>query len=298
MLNIHIGENKMILGNKTLEELIKNFYFNEKNYYIEINEHLNNNICVVYFSSNGIYADTEKDFESVIVQKNRFEWKNTRIKNAKKSIFLRDINKNFYVDGINSRINSIDKVIDFLRNETSGYDIVTVGSSAGGYMAITVGVLLGAKRVYSFCGILSLRLLYGQNTFCRYKKGNQEIINYLKGKNQYYDFITTHMKESNVLIFHINSQMKMDIDQAYLTKGHFNIFSFDMKNRNHRYPVCLFNFRDIINYDSDKLRDLSMKYCDKKISNLRLSIELIGYVKTLYNYVKMFFKKNTIYSGY
>ena len=89
------------------------------------------------------------------------------------------------------------------------------------------------------------------------------------------------MQESNVLIFHFNSQMKMDIDQAHLTKGHFNIFSFDMKNKNHRYPVYIFNFKDIINYGYDKLRDLSMKYCDKKISNFKLSVELIGYLKTI-----------------
>lgn len=271
----------MRTGKKTIKELIDDIYINEKNYCIEINEHSNNNICAVYFSSNGIYADTEKDFEYAIIQKNRFEWKNTRINNAKKSIFLRDINKNFYIDGINSTINNIDKVIDFLRKETKGYDIVTIGSSAGGYMAIVAGVLLQAKCVYSFCGILSLRLLYGQNTFDRFKEGNQKKIIDSKEKNQYYDFITTHMQESNVLIFHFNSQMKMDIDQAHLTKGHFNIFSFDMKNKNHRYPVYIFNFKDIINYGYDKLRDLSMKYCDKKISNFKLSVELIGYLKTI-----------------
>lgn len=116
----------------------------------------NSNLCFVYFSSNGVYFPNEVDvFNKMIINENRFEWKhlnNTVNSKIGKAIFIRDVFKNFYITGINSNINSIDNLLDFLRKETEGYDVYTIGSSAGGYMAMLAGSLLQVKRIYSFSG--------------------------------------------------------------------------------------------------------------------------------------------------
>jgi hypothetical protein len=81
------------------------------------------------------------------------------MKNAGKLIFVRDIFKSWYVCGISDRYSSIDDMIDFLKEETKGYKVITVGNSAGGYMAVLAGVLLGAERVFNFSGQYSLRII-------------------------------------------------------------------------------------------------------------------------------------------
>lgn len=109
-----------------------------------------NNICCIYFSSHGLYYPvTETVFEDKIVRKNYFEWYKHRLPNAKRHIFLRDIRLSFYVEGINERCNSIDKLIELLKILADGYDVITIGSSAGGYMSALIGG--GTKFKDKFC---------------------------------------------------------------------------------------------------------------------------------------------------
>ena len=44
-------------------------------------------------------------------------------------------------------IKDIFKLTEFLKKETEGYDVVTIGSSAGAYAAIICGSLLHSKMV-------------------------------------------------------------------------------------------------------------------------------------------------------
>ena len=61
--------------------------------------------------------------------------------------FVRDVYKQWYLKGVNAEIDSIEKLYEFLKAETEGYQIVTVGSSAGGYAAVLFGYLLNATKV-------------------------------------------------------------------------------------------------------------------------------------------------------
>lgn len=111
------------------------------NYKIEYNNAVINNECVIYFFSNNIwYPNTEEAFRKSIVENNRYEWNRNSYRIGKKNIYLRDIYKSWYVQGINDKINSVDAIVDWLRKETSGYEVVCIGSSAGGYMAALVGI--------------------------------------------------------------------------------------------------------------------------------------------------------------
>lgn len=118
--------------------------------------------CYIFFSGNGLYyPNTQDEFIQKIVYEDRYEWRNlckTRSfkKNAKKVIFVRDIYKQWYVTGCSKKLNTIDKMYLYLKNITTGYDIITVGNSAGGYAAVLFGILLKAKCIYSFSGQFSI----------------------------------------------------------------------------------------------------------------------------------------------
>lgn len=109
--------------------------------------------CIVFFASHAIYfPDTEENFLKTVTLKDRYEWINTAsappiFKNAGRVILCRDLWKQFYVMGLNERENTIQKTIRLLRQMTNGMKIITVGSSAGGYMAVVSGILLGAEYV-------------------------------------------------------------------------------------------------------------------------------------------------------
>ena len=87
-------------------EIVRSVYINQPNYKIEYNNSCKANICAIYFSSNDIYYPNNEDiFQKRIVEKNVFEWYNTRI-NARKHIFIRDIFKQWYLEGINAKLDS------------------------------------------------------------------------------------------------------------------------------------------------------------------------------------------------
>ncbi len=132
---------------KTLQALIEeNMLCN--NYIIEKDKNCNQ--AVIYFSSRGLCGENDIElFRRNIVEKNKFEFYGTRIKNSK-HIFLRDIRNNWYRDGINTNLNSREKLLEFLKEQTKGLDIITVGSSAGGYAALLYGNLLNAKKIFAF----------------------------------------------------------------------------------------------------------------------------------------------------
>lgn len=85
-------------------------------------------------------------------------------KKAYKHIFIRDVFKQWYLAGINSNINTPEKLIEFLRKETEGYHTVMLGSSAGAYAAILYGSLLQTKKVLAFNPQYELKSLLNRSS--------------------------------------------------------------------------------------------------------------------------------------
>lgn len=124
-------------------EIVKEAYQNQDNYLIEYSEEVPKDYCIIYFSSNDIYyPNTGIAFQEQLLSKNRFEWYKTRVNIGYKHIFIRDIQKQWYLGGINSQIDTPEKLFDFLKDETAGYRVIALGSSAGGFAAIIYGQLL------------------------------------------------------------------------------------------------------------------------------------------------------------
>ncbi len=130
----------------------------EKDNYQCVYTGVKSNICYIFFSSNGLYyPDTREVFEEQILKNDRYEWKwvvkNSQIlRKAAKIIYMRDIYKEWYSKGINKRANTIEKTLKLLGQLTEGYQIITVGSSAGGYMATLAAIKLKAMFCINFSG--------------------------------------------------------------------------------------------------------------------------------------------------
>ncbi len=83
--------------------------------------------AVIFFSSNGIYYPNDEETFRAYIQKGNegFEWfhlaQHREIQNHfEKIIFVRDVYKQWYVTGINERLDSVDKVLSFLQEQTGG----------------------------------------------------------------------------------------------------------------------------------------------------------------------------------
>ena len=89
-------------------------------------------VAAVYFSDNCLYDIAENNFYQRVIVENHFDWKNNMLKNADLHIFVRDIFLKAYFYGINNRVDNIEKLADFLKGLTAGYDeVVMLGSCAG-----------------------------------------------------------------------------------------------------------------------------------------------------------------------
>lgn len=255
-------------------EIVRNFFDKNKNYIIEYSD--TGEFCIIYFSSNGIYfPNDEKTFKSEIIEKNRYEWYNTRIKNARKHIFVRDIYKQWYVNGINRKLDGVESLLAFLKTETAGCKIITIGSSSGGYAAALFGCLLNATAVFAFSAQFSLFfLLHDENERVK----NPLIVKYsiCEDKSKYYD-LTELIKDSNLPVFYffpIGSGE--DVEQHELISEIENVYAFRIVDDVHGVPITYASLSATINSDVRKLFKLNQKFRNKHISPEQYEIAIIG----------------------
>jgi hypothetical protein len=264
-------------------EIIKNYLLNNNNYLIEFNPSIAKEYCIVYFSSNDLYyPNSEIEFKKTIIAKNRYEWYENRVDKGHKHIFIRDIQKQWYLGGINSEINTPTKLYEFLLNETHGYKTIFVGSSAGGFASVIFGQLLQAEQIFSFNGQFEI--------FSLIKKSN-ETIDPLILRNQnnlelikYYDTLNFIKNTSSIFYVHsLNSPW--DIEQKkHINSLPINIINFNTDN--HGLPFYRFNLRFVLN-----LSVIELKGMTKNIySPFLFSVKLIGLTSTVINYCNLSIK--------
>lgn len=142
----------------TDSDIVKKVYRENSNYKVEISDKKDMSCCAVYFSSNGIYFPNDiKTFTREIIEKNNFEWYKTRVNRATKHIFVRDIHKEWYLSGINSKVSDLHKLKEWLSSEIKGYDeIVFIGSSAGAWCAMLMGYWLKVSIIFAFSPQINL----------------------------------------------------------------------------------------------------------------------------------------------
>ncbi len=264
---------------------VNQYYDNHPNYLIDYTTALDNTefkYCILYFSSHDIYyPNSAEAFHSKLVAKNRFEWFGTRINKGSKHIFLRDIKKQWYLTGINKELNSIEKVLEYLKSETKGYRIITIGSSAGGYAAVLFGQLLNAETIFSFNGQFMLSdLLFSSN-----EKLNPIIFREQSNPhiNQYYSLIKHITHPQNIFYFFSNGSTWDLMQFNHIKKLKINCYSF--KTKHHGIPFLKIALPKVLN-----LSKLDLLKLGHKLSSIRFSIQMVGYINCAVFIVKKLFE--------
>lgn len=233
-----------------------------RNYLIEYSDG-HNNVCAIYFTSNGIYfPNTEKTFVHEIVERNRYEWYGTRFQEASKHIFVRDVFKQWYLRGINKEIDSHKRLFEFLKKETEGYEIVTIGSSAGGYASALFGSLLRASKSIAFSPQITI--------VNKIENKNPVVAAYAQLSDEdlcIYDKI----KDNRNLVTFYSKFSKTDKDDVMLAKSMLGVVVW-FHSGFHGVPFKSFALPTIMNMDMDQLHRLSahihyrwsfsLRYCD------------------------------------
>lgn len=227
--------------------------YEKENFRIVIDEARPEGGCAIYFSSNDIYfPNNEGSFRHRIVEKDSFEWYGNRINGVRKHIFVRDIRKQWYLTGINSRINTPDRLLKFLELETAGLTVVAVGSSAGGYAAVLYGSLLRAERILSFNGQMELNSLL---------ETSNELVNPIIFSRQetdlrrYYDVKPFLRRDAEIFYFYSIASDWDARQAAHIVDS--PIKSIGFSSSHHGIPFFKCTLRDVLDFSNEKLIAIS-----------------------------------------
>lgn len=253
--------------------------FAADNYDIEYNnsDQTEDDLCVLYFSSNEIYyPNTIQAFDYSIIQRDKYEWKRNKLPQARKHIFIRDIRKQWYIGGINATLDSPIKLLEFLKAETSGYRIFTIGSSAGGYAAVLFGSLLNANRVYAFNAQLNLNItMKGSNSLTDpilFEKVKEDHLNTYFDLSNYFTSITDYYYFQSC-----GSQMDIEQYQAISLEAQKKIKIIRFRTSNHGFPFLRINLPYILAFGTNELA----QFVSKTYNPIIFSIRLIGVQPTV-----------------
>lgn len=252
-------------------------------------------VAAVYFSSNGLWYRGKTSFDVQILQKNRFEWKRNMLKNADMHIFVRDIFCFSYYYGINNKIDSIEKLSDFLAVLTKDCtQVIMLGSSAGGYAAALVGSLLEVSYVFSFSGQFDIDK-FGKN--CS-KYNNFPCINLPPmvdeqeaAQRDQYRQIEQFVAKSQVPIFYfVGSENWVDKDDCAIAESLANVRVFKVKNAKHGIPLDKYCVRDLVSLKLVQLELLASKCKNRVVGECELGFMIKGwwyFPWFIYHYTKL-----------
>lgn len=266
---------------QTDSKIIADTYSTNANYLIEYSktENLKDKYCVLYFSSNDIYfPNTKETFQNQLLDKNKFEWYGKRIDKGTKHVFLRDIKKQWYLTGINQEYNSIEKLSQFLKKETEGFKIITLGSSAGGYAAVLFGSLLNAERIYTFNGQFQIGNLLQTSVEAINPIIFREQFN--PAINQYFS-LRSFIKKPNCIFYFFSDRSKGDINQ-FNHIADLGVQTISFRTSHHGIPFLKSNLKYVLNATEDSIRNL----VDNVQYPLLFSFKIEGVIKSLYSLFK------------
>lgn len=240
------------------------------------------NLTAVYFSSHGWHNGANLDKQ---ISNNYFEFKRNLIKNASRHIFIRDLFQSFYINGINSQICTVEKLLNFLKAECQNSKIVTVGSSGGGYMAILAGAFLQAEYVIALSGYLDIRP--------EFPKYNLQLLVDLEKeyKNKYYD-LRNILAQNPVPVYQFEpGNCKDDLYNIKLSKAIPCVRLFETTSKLHAYPIDKEFIGHLINLPPQKMETVYKAVKNKKVSKFHLYFMLLSPMAIIKAYFLRFRKK-------
>ncbi len=196
-----------------------------------------NKKCIIICSSNSIYfPNTYEEFRLKIICNNLFDGERLSsllIEYVERIILIRDVRKSFYVTGISEKCNSIDNVLHMLEELTKGFEIITAGGSAGGYMASIIGSYLKVQYVINAGGQWNL---YEYNDVIeRYSFLSEN--KYNVACNKWFDLSVRMAKNQVPILYMYGALNKSDINQLKCAESIEHIYPIAIKSQNHAQSV-------------------------------------------------------------
>lgn len=251
----------------------------------------NQNRSLICFSGNGLFAvNDEETFRKTIIEDDRYEWMNlcnhAKVKASySQIIFVRDIFKQWYVNGINSECTSIDDLLRLLQSMIPEDNaIVTVGNSAGGYMAMLVGIKLKATSIFSFSGQFSIWDQLEKAPLLRKYKDDIS-------RSQYYD-ISQLIREydfhkENTSLFHFYpGKCEWDIFQVEHCPEKKNVHLLAFDRDTHGVTVVPYSLPYILTIRNDKMDYLCGIFEDKLIDPQEFLKCVLGKMKFIIYFIR------------
>lgn len=237
---------------------VLHYYNHHDNYKVVENKRCGRcDATVVYFSSNGLYyPNTHSVFRDTIENKGRFEWSKAenQFPHAKTMIFLRDIHKQWYLKGINKEIDSFEKIADLIRKHHTSEKLILVGTSAGGYAAAVVGMMLKADAVFSFAGQFTLENYLKEGI----EKGKDKlVVERYEANRAFYNLEPLLEKSDTDIFYFICKHSSIDQDDIQIASRHPNIHPFYFNCTLHGVPFHTTLLKKILSTQKQKLIALS-----------------------------------------
>ena len=230
---------------------------------------------VIFFSSNGLVLDDPQDVKRV-VESNAYEWMNISEGMDCNLIFVRDLKKSWYLCGINNELNSVDKLLGKLRELSSGTEVITVGSSAGGSAAILFGCLLNAEAVIAFSCQFTIEYVVEElsNDCYRY------LYEYSKHNSpEYYNLSRVMNSHKAVPIFYFYpAYSEIDKRQYGIASSAENVKIFYVKASGHGYVPSAKSLQALLNMNKNALLAIHEKFGAEVVPPYVLEYRIVGLI--------------------
>lgn len=272
-----IGEqNEMrVFNNAETNDMLNKCYASSDNFKERRN---GSRVLYIFFSSQGLWNRSDPaTFENRVNRDDHYDFYNvtqTEFFARKKydQLFVRDIYLSWYAYGISEKVPTQAALTDFLSEKASAYDeVVTVGSSAGGYAAILFGAKIGADRIFVFgpqndlAGHLEFYKNSDMYSYFDVNSGRvvpdlTEIISSYKGKLYYF----------------YADKAKVDLFQYSRVKDATNLIAFPITSEEHGRTLLAENMMDVICSKDKKLMKLSNSIRKNGISTVAFCLRSAG----------------------
>lgn len=215
-----------------------------------------NNKCAIYFTSHALYfPNTLKNFSYSIVEKDYFEWKKYLVPDTSRHILLRDPYKQFFINGIDSQFDTLEKLIAEISRLTKDYDTTAIGVSAGGYAAMLFTAILNFSRAISINGQYSLNEVISTE---RERAKNPIIVEKKNADESRYYEIADLIKTSPASYYSIMSRDSAeDKKQHTYISGSSKVKVIALNTDYHGIPCFSENIPGLLNATNQKLNALT-----------------------------------------
>lgn len=174
-----------------------------------------------------------------------------------------------------------------MKKQLEGFDeVITVGNSAGGYMAVLIGCKLNAGRIFCFSGQFDLSdRIENYPMMLQYQKDDSV--------SKYYD-ITDLVNKSDVPVFYFYpAYVDQDIWQASRVADCKNVRVLRFRQRLHGQSMYVEDLPSVLSYSNEKLDALFKIYSGKlifpfvwsiKVSGIKIAVKGLGlyFLKKIY----------------